>query len=772
MYARVLGEHSRKSVMVAYLLSRWPGMQGLDDAMRIKVRYLFEIFASGLISVDQLCSICNKLHPEMEDAAKLLVPCERCTVHDIVFGVNPMNEIHTTLLLLASVGTIMWDDVCAYLWRTSNQCLDRIRYVISCLEHEQTCHNSRPKPYEIVHLDSVQIIPARRYDSSIMKAQLMREHRKRQTEMMKARMNQVRMQKRIKNLERIVEEYEREQASDDEEELAEEEDQSVSPDVIEEMYRLRQISSNSRRYSQKLLSFSQLLMLTSRKAYVLLRQVLPLPCLSCLKYHFADRLSALRKMLTSPDMIDEHITKLLKNATSDAVHVTLAVDAFAFQTFHETRTLRSSTCSDTFSNAFVFMCLPWDAKLRPAVVHIAIKENGSFDSRIVGLLHSIASRYRSKGIKVLFAATDGDRFLSSSHDSFFEQYVSEYKHDFSFLIGEIYQALHDKSEMMPIADPLHFAKNLRGKLLDHFVAVMKDKELLLTSASLLSNVIDLGQVLNDTSTLGRMRDFYVTSLFTLENVVKLMQAQQYHSALLFLPYSCIFTVLYASNLAPQTRLFLVKLSYTCFCTLMNESSNMVKTETTVKYRYGKRVSAVAFAEPTYVKRMLHTCLALGIAINFGPEKTRLDAVGTHLVENSIGIARSVSNSSQFDRILSAFANAEMRKDLAEELALQLYISHRINDGGAKIEPNVTTGVACPSRWDVQDIVSMFCEACCSEVKEVSMREMVQFQQELQLFTDEIELRNMTVPSPVANCSIMQRNIHYCSLSKSDIATQE
>ena len=95
MPARVLGEHSRKSVMVAYLFSRWPGMQGLDDAMRIKVRYLFEIFASGLISVDQLCSICNKLHPEMADAAKLLVPCERCTVYDIVFGVNPMNEIHT-----------------------------------------------------------------------------------------------------------------------------------------------------------------------------------------------------------------------------------------------------------------------------------------------------------------------------------------------------------------------------------------------------------------------------------------------------------------------------------------------------------------------------------------------------------------------------------------------------------------------------------------------------------------------------------------------------
>ena len=86
------------------------------------------------------------------------------------------------------------------------------------------------------------------------------------------------------------------------------------------------------------------------------------------------------------------------------------------------------------------------------------------------------------------------------------------------------------------------------------------------------------------------------------------------------------------------RDFLVHLVYSSFLSLMDQAGQLVEHFGDIKYRYAKNTRAIVFAEPSYAKRMLHTCLALGIAINFGPAHTRLDAIGSHLIENAIGIA--------------------------------------------------------------------------------------------------------------------------------------
>ena len=379
----------------------------------------------------------------------------------------------------------------------------------------------------------------------------------------------------------------------------------------------------------------------------------------------------------------------------------------------------------------------------------------------------IAKLCREMNVKVFFAATDGDRHLGPYHEAFYAEHVQHHVNDFLYLIGNIYEKLLENNEVMPIADPLHFAKNLRGKLLDHKIAVIGEREFLSTTAKALNEVLDLGMVLLDISNLGRMRDFYVTSLFTLNNVCRLMHAKHYHSALLLLPYACIFTVLYARNLKGTTRLFLTNLAYNVFLVLSEEASSLVKSFKSVKYRYTRGTDAIVFAEPDFVKRMLHTCLALGIAVNYGPKSTRLDAVGTHLVENAIGIARTVSNSCQFPRIVSAFANSELRKTLAREVGLTLYVSRRINDGGAKIDtgPGSPDAVSHPKRWDARDIPAMLREACRPEIKDSSQNELLEFEMELRDFTKAVNMRHMSKPSIVANCSIAERNKHYSNGQK-------
>ena len=296
------------------------------------------------------------------------------------------------------------------------------------------------------------------------------------------------------------------------------------------------------------------------------------------------------------------------------------------------------------------MCIPLDCRARPRVVHLMIRDNGSFDAQVTDRLQEIIEKYQSRSVTVLFTATDGDPFLTAKHNIFFEKHIEHYQSGYSFLIGDIYRKLLETKEPMPISDPLHFSKNLRGKILDHYVAVIASAQPELVNAEVLKFVLDdLGPTLDDKSRLGRMRGFYATSLFSLKNVCRLMKARKYDSAFLLLHYARIFSILYAKHLASRTRLFLTHLSFACFSTLLEEANMLVQHFKKIKYRHSKGAEAIVFADPSYVKRMLHTCVAIGIAIHFGLETTRLAAVGTHLVENAIGIARTVSNSCRFNK---------------------------------------------------------------------------------------------------------------------------
>ena len=211
----------------------------------------------------------------------------------------------------------------------------------------------------------------------------------------------------------------------------------------------------------------------------------------------------------------------------------------------------------------------------------------------------------------------------------------------------------------------------------------------------LQKSLNLKDTLDDLSQLGRMRDVYVTKLFTLENVCKLIEDKKYAGAFVLLPYASIFTVLYATNLSVEARFFFAKLAYLSFNRLLTEAEKLVANNTGIKHRFYSGCLAVTIAEPAYIKRMMHTCLAVGIAILFGPNTLRLDALGTHLVEDAIGISRTVANSTKYDSICSAFATAELRKTIAEKYGITLHIPKRVNDGGTKIDTIADGGIGLP-----------------------------------------------------------------------------
>ena len=748
-----------EKMLILYAMPCFSTAEFESETDRIRGEFFLELFVQKMVAYQDAVTFCIKNWQALVPVLGQLDRLSKNPFPVLQLGKPGNWEVGETLNLLHCLqerNIHMLPKIMAH--RSVDQCRDRVRYLwrvfVQSVTGVDTLNRSHNSNEGQLHL---------REQYAILKTRMMREKYAARKEQVRLKAQCLALRKKVKALENnlIQFEYSTETCEVNE---SEETDPQGNCDIQDKLLCEMMFSSHQearqRRYSDVIRDICQLIHLTSPRAYRLLKQFLPVPSVSCLRWHYAQRFALTRQMITDISMLDNHMDTLFTDIPKDCL-CTIAIDAFAFRTFSEKGTFKRNSES-TFSNAFLFMHIPLDPSLPPKVLHVEKRRTGAFDGEIMRIYEEILGRYRSREMRPFFLATDGDRYLTTVHEQFFKKYVEGNMSNFLLLTNQIFDLLNTNKEVMPISDPLHFAKNLRGKLLDHKIVVVDSETLTFTDAASINKYLQVGQALTDVGQIGRMRDKYVTDIFTLKNVCRLLLHEQYHAALLLLPYSCIFTVLYSMNLTNEARVFLVNLAFTAFERMLSQTYEITKNNKTVKHRYSAGVQAVTFAEPSYIKRMIHTCIALGISLVNGPQHVRLDSIGTHLVENAIGIARSVSNSTDYERIVSAFANSEMRKEIGEKWQLSLHVQHRINDGGAKVDTLSNSGLQHGSDWDTRDIVSQLHEQCLGIVTLEGAKEWGTFLGKFCLFVDQIEVKRLNSPSSVANALILQRNRCYQS----------
>lgn len=666
--------YAPEDVFVSYYLKEYT-YPIPDPLMNRRIKSLFELYVYGLISAWEFQRIRDHFPADIRTAVAILIKFFQTPIC-MMPPTSPANwsSSETLLLLSTCVGRVCAQNTAVLDSRSGDSVRMRIRRVVQtlkeagCLDQQCVPHQERKTVEVQVDLldddkDAVKQIAMQRQVRRL-KAEVMRKEKRFTKRLYKYRAKIAALSREVAALKKQLT-YQLAAQSSEEEETQEETSVMEQVDLMQHL--CRECSANisvpakARQYSEKTLELAQLIKLTSPKAYRVLQQLLPLPCTSCLWNHFSAEVSSTKQfLLGGHDTLFSRIDQLCADVEPGTA-TTIGVDAFSVRTFTGESALYSDVGPIECSNAFLLLDIPLNPAYPPRVIHILPKKTGNYDSEVSDCVRLVQERMQMRRRQLWFKATDGDPYLNKEHNKFFTLFVQKTAHDFDLSVLKIYEALI-AGNTMPIADPLHFGKNIRGKLLDHDVAVVSiGSTFLATNATMLQRALKLGETLEDKSQVGRMRDVYVTRLFTLDNVRRLLKRSDYHSALLLLPYSCVYTALYSSNITPTTRLFLVKLAYGTYWRLLLEVETLVALCNDVRTKYYKKATAVTMAEPVYIKRMIHTCLALGISLIYGPNKVRLDGVGTHLVENAIGLARSLSNSPKFENIVSAFANSEVRK---------------------------------------------------------------------------------------------------------------
>ena len=568
---------SPNQLFLTYVLYSYSDFKLWSVPDRLRARFLFEQFCAHLISPAEFHETVARLGTALTCATEILINATQRPDRVLYCPGSYHWSREETLILLAGYANGCLEDVVRLLpHRSYKSCQHRIAQVRKELEkanvmREPSWPIESPKVSTHVQCESCsirdveelvlqnQIAEQRRRACA---AKLMRMSKNYQRRLRALRAKTALTTRRLREAQRYIQQITvHDDVSDDDVDC----DSSLSGRLLQECESFR--SAGRRQYSQFLLEISQLLASTSPKTYRLIRQLLPLPSSSCLSEHFSATVSHVKSSLVEGANVLASVREFApsRRLGDDPIVATIGIDAFAFRTFTGT-TMSSTRTSQDFSNAFVFLEIPLDSRYPPKVLHIEPRPNGSYDQSIDTKFREIREALMRYGHNVWFKATDGDPYLNREHKPFYKKYLKgRTKHDFNLARSNIFTALQE-GVVMPISDPLHFAKNLRGRLLDHHVAVtlgMNEKGpfAYTTTAKELEDLLHVGDPLTDVSQIGRMRDVYVTKLFTLENVHNLLINKAYSAALLFLPYSCLFTMLYSENLSNESRVFLVSLAY-------------------------------------------------------------------------------------------------------------------------------------------------------------------------------------------------------------------
>ena len=356
-----------------------------------------------------------------------------------------------------------------------------------------------------------------------------------------------------------------------------------------------------------------------------------------------------------------------------------------------------------------------------------------------------------------FKSTDGDKYPSQDHTNFFKKYVENKANNFLDLIYDVFENLIDNIDMtIPTGDPLHLWKNLRSRYQIHSISLFEDSPLS-TNYEQTKSIFEIRNALEDETSIGKMRDIYSVKFFTFENVIQLLCSGQFIDATFIFPIACWVIANYSIQIDLQFRLFLIELSFQMLSVFHEHFIGLKK-----KKIYQKSSEKKIFHEEQYLIRMQ---IATAIALLFSSQFVRVDGVGTHLVENSIGIARQSANDPRWQRIITAFSHANIRKKIAKKYNIKLHVQGRINDGGAKVDEKSEAEkvsedlISKPSDWSITRIIELFHAICVPEMRDAFQGELQCFIVELKNLGPLFEMRDCDI-NPTANNGILARLISF------------
>ena len=616
--------------------------------------------------------------------------------------------------------------------------------------------------------------------------------------------------------------------------------------ILEEMVRLSKDPPNRRRYSEAFYRFCYVFSTLSPKAYNFARQRLILPSTMSVWRHFSGAVLAMKNSVTDLDSVHSILESFLeaRNPNCERIVAALCVDAFAFRLFlrqvaslstirhgmsqgqlrsleyllenrelikaieelsddedpideenlegqdqphvtEEDADTRIDDLFDSFSHCFMYVLIPLNSSIPSLTIHLSPASNGAANAEHVSILDEITKICANYNIEVVYMSADGDAGWNIKFHEMFELIAGLWDRPL-FDVAETVQKLCSEDGLhMATTDLLHFLKRARGHYIDNTILPLPSQ----SAKTDYEHVCHIFESLAfiDKSQLGRMRDIYPLEMFSLRNVITLMNNQFFADAFYFLPFSILLIVIRVPFLRLDFRMQLLDTVYILFhqvydeilahktrqqCTSKElstqEEEELPETEAErVVQRPTQECRLVTFAELGALERIICTIVSYASAFQTHPASLRTDALSTHQVEQKIGQARHGMDN-RWTRILSSITQSLMRSLISGIDGMDMHSARRLKVAGCSLDG---AGDFYIEGFD-QCFVARVMTHAVSEAARLADDFQESFQlvvSWLQLLADVMDAREQEIgkvwmPNPAANSGIMAR------LMKANIST--
>jgi hypothetical protein len=452
-------------------------------------------------------------------------------------------------------------------------------------------------------------------------------------------------------------------------------------DILDELCRLVDVLPTQRRYSEKLVKFSFMLMVTSGLAYRILRSYgLPFPTVDTIKHHLGVELGAIKTCLQHPEganlaaLLSEYRVEC-KIPDDFIMPSTLAFDATSVSNTGIPTKKKLQSC-------FSSVLLPLFHRCPDLLVHSMPHGSGRIDEQVLGIKDKLVQILANCGFSPNFIASDGDNGIFFLHENAFNLYQN---FPIDADLGDLVKHLTTDGPLMcwPISDFLHLLKNARTRIATGTLAFDAQTEHVITAKSL-NEILQMGTCLEAHNPLDLLKDDLALKTFTVANLMKLWDKKELTGVYFFMPLVALSLAIRNDLLSRETRLGLIQTAFSIFFT-------MVKQYPQTGGAYGiYENSAKAGERKTLWTRVMciracNLCIGLYWAINEYPEGLGLGRIGTHSVECLFGTTRSMlRGDTQWSRFLGAQVDAIMVQKILREFNMQPYIRRFRNVSGCTL----------------------------------------------------------------------------------------
>ena len=232
-----------------------------------------------------------------------------------------------------------------------------------------------------------------------------------------------------------------------------------------------------------------------------------------------------------------------------------------------------------------------------------------------------------------------------------------------------------------IGDFLHILKNARSRIIRNNVCLLPDGSESFCGKDL-NQMLNLGNVLLDTTSKGKMRDSYALELFKLESFLQLVDTKNWHMAFYIMPYCLWQQIVRNPALALQTRRDLIVCVIEIFSYHLEVSTHLDLSVVSQNKQPG---IPQYICSKKHAIRVLNTLMQLLIEIDNHIDSFAIDRFGTHTLECCFGQIRLMCGyKHDWKRILRSFSRLTLLQDLCTTLGSPLVVRERENIGGVKL----------------------------------------------------------------------------------------